>query len=339
MHDKLLSFFLTVLFFSSFVQAEQTTPALQAALEVCFPNISEKELLITELKGGLSHTFLYKIEAAGKAYVLRIHQSKELNDQDVLELSILLEAAKQNLSPRVVYVSPDHKAILMEFINSKTLMIEQANEAENVIKLAKTLKKMHQITGDHLMGEGLLSKAKRVHKKVLEDNIGSKKEIEHAYELIGKYSQMLSKYKYPTVRVHGDLNPRNIFLIADKVLFIDWAETTLEDPFYDLSYLSLKLAYNKDNEQLLLTHYLGREPLLIEWDRYTLHKKIHQAFWSLTNLYLSDAMLKKHSEQQIKANNSLEKWDFYQKAFADGLEELSAQYFYDLSRLNYQLAL
>ena len=72
--------------------------------------------------------------------------------------------------------------------------------------------------------------------------------------------------------------------------------------------------------------------------RYRIHKKIHQAFWSLTNLYLADAELKKNPKDAIDPNLPLKSWNHYQRAFSDSSEELSAQYFYELSRLNYQKA-
>ncbi len=77
-----------------------------------------------------------------------------------------------------------------------------------------------------------------------------------------------------------------------------------------------------------------------EQKRYHLHKKIHQAFWSLTNLYLTEAQLQKHPEQSIDKTikSPTKSWGDYQKVYADCNEELTAQYFYELSLLNFQLA-
>lgn len=343
MNNILLS--LIILIFSGFpawADVSVTIPSSDAAvyeiLAQSFPGVPKEKFIVKSLKGGLSGTALYKIEFQDKQYVLRLHRSEKLSPQDEREHFALIKAAKMGIAPRILYVAEDNKAILMEFIEGKTLSIEQANLPENCIKLANAIRQAHQISGHPHAGESLLSKAQRCYKKVLNDGLGSQDEIKGAFELVEKYSQELSLYKYEKVNVHGDLNPRNIFLTANGVLLIDWAESTLEDPFYDLTYFAQKLDYSPENEFLLLNTYLQRSPTLEEFNRYSLQKKIHQAFWSLTNLYLADAELKKNPRQQINPKASLKNWGFYQKEYADSLE-LPAQYFYELSRLNYQIAL
>lgn len=312
-------------------------PSVHETLTHCFPFYPQENISLKPLKGGLSLAKLYKIEIDERKYVLRILQSQEINDQDSLELFCLTEASKKGLSPQIIYISPDSRTVIMDFIEGKTLTIKQANLPENVFKIARTLYETHQITGHCSVGESLLSKSKRC-ALVLNDHLASKAQIKHACELIHSYSLALKDYDYPRVRVHGDMNPRNIFLTNDKVLLIDWAETTMEDPFYDLSYFSLKADYDEENERLLLTSYLGRPSNENEWKRYQLHKKIHHAFWSLTDLYLANEELKKHPDQQINKENVLNNWNAYQESFADSPDELPAQFFYDLSRLNYLLA-
>ncbi len=299
--------------------------------------LKTNEFQIKELKGGLSATLLYKVDTKTDSYVLRMHQSEILGDQDSLELYALIEGAKAGISPKVLYVSSDKRAVLMEYINQKTVSIEQATLDENIVKIANAIKVAHQMKGHKISGETLLSKAERTYKKVIRDQLAPEAEITEALHLIKDYSQALSLHEYPKVHNHGDLNPRNIF-ISDRVVFIDWAETTLTDPFSDLSYLSLNMDYTPSQEELLLITYLNRDPTPKEWERYELQKKIHHAFWSLTDLYLADAELKKHPEQILDKNHPLENWQTYRKNFANG-SELTAQYFYDRSRLNYQFAL
>ncbi len=312
---------------------------LTTTLSECFPKASLEDIKIVELKGGFSQTSLYRIEAEGNTYVLRILQSQQINAQDSVELFCLKEASKMGISPKIHYISPDGKIILMEFVQEKTLSMAQANSPENVVKLAKTFRIAHQMAGHPKIGESLLSKAQRCAQGILCCNIGPKHEIEHALELVKKYTLELQECRYEKVHVHGDLNPRNIFLTQDKVYLIDWADTTFEDPFFDLTYFSLMLCYNKSNEELLLKSYLEHVPTEEEWFRYNLHKKIHLAFWSLTDLYLTHVELKKNPDQKIIYNNPPQSWEFYQKTFSDYLEDIPAQYFYDLSRICYQRAL
>lgn len=309
-------------------------------LAQAFPDASKNEIELISLNGGFSNTALYKIKVQNNSFVLRIHRSGSLSDQDLREHAAIIEASNRNVAPRIVYISPDHRAVIMEFIEGKTLTVEEARLSDSILKIAYALQQAHQIAGCPGSGEDLLSKAKRCHIKVSLDGIGSQDKIDGAYELVKKYRQKLAAYEYSKVNVHGDLNPRNIFLASNGMLFIDWAETVLEDPFYDLSYVALKLDYSEANESILFETYLQRSPTSEEQKRYHLHKKIHQAFWSLTNLYLAEAQLQKHPEQSIdKTIKSPSKsWGDYQKVYADCNEELTAQYFYELSLLNFQLA-
>lgn len=327
--------YLIIVFLSLAIAADAT---IDNILVSALPNIERNQIEIKELKGGLSGTSLYKIQSPDKSYVLRLHLSDELNPQDSLELFSFLEASKKGISPTIYYVSPNQKAVLMEFINQPTICLESAKASENIIKIAYVLKETHQITGHPSLGESLLSKAQRCNKKVLSDGLAPKNELTHALEIIEKAKSELSCFKFIKVNVHGDLNPRNIFIVDEKILLIDWAETTFEDPFYDLAYLSLKLDYGKDEDNLLLSCYLNRETTDDEIKRFSLHKKILYAFWSLTNLYLADVELKKHPEQQVDKNVPLKTWGYYQKVCADCNEELTAQYFYELSRLCYRSA-
>jgi len=296
-------------------------------------NFPCSEIAVKPLSGGLSGVAMYKVEIDGKPYVLRLHRDATLQDQR--ERYALTEAAKRKISPEIAAIS--EKAILMEFIQDKTLSIDQAKEEQVLKKIAETAFIAHQMPSHEYEGESLLSKAERCTQVVLSYGIGSEEDIRGALALVKKYRSELDEYDYQTVNVHGDLNPRNIFFTKGKVLLIDWAESNREDPFYDLAYFSLKHDYNAEREKMLLAAYLKRAPNDEELARFDLQKKIHQAFWSLTNLYLAKAELNKHPDQKIDPCAPLECWSSYQKAYAESCS-LSAQYFYDLSRLNYQMA-
>lgn len=302
-----------------------------------FPEATAEEIVIQPLSGGLSGTSMYKIDVQGKPYVLRIHQSDQLSLQDQREHHALLEAAKRKIAPQIIAISSNHKAIIMEFIEDKTITIDQAKTPEIYQKIAEAMLQAHQIPSHVYSGETILSKAERCTRKVLQDGLGDEEAINGALALVNKYRNELSHFSFCETNVHGDLNPRNIFFTDGRVLFIDWAESNHEDPFYDLTYFSLKHDFNQEEELGLLKAYLKRLPTNSEVARFQLQKKIHQAFWSLTNLYLAQAELDKNPKQQIDKKAKLYDWGNYQKAYAES-GELSAQYFYDLSRLNFQLA-
>lgn len=307
-------------------------------LKECFPGKANEDISVTLLNGGLSGSFLYKIDVDQKSYVLRIQRPDLFDDQAEREFIAFTEASLKGIAPKISYVSPDHLSILMEFIPHRTLSIDEAHIPNNCIRIAKALRLAHSDTSHHLPGESIQSRANRCSQKMLEAQMGSPQMIHKAKQLVDQYAETLERLPLRKVGIHGDLNPRNIILTDDNVYFIDWAETNRDDPFYDLTYFALKLDYSPEEEFIFLSSYLERIPTESEMKRYALNKKLHQAFWCLTNLYLADYQLKKNPEQTIDKKSPLKSWRYYQTMYAEGNQELPAQYFYDLSQLNFQLA-
>ncbi len=308
-------------------------------LERVFPDEKKETFVLEPLLGGCSANSIYKVSVGDRYYVLRVMRSGGRSFQEELELFVFLEASKIGVAPKVIATGADCRLVLMEYIDQKTLSLEESHLPENIIKLAESLRLVHQIPGG-ASGESISSKADRCVVAVSKNNWISSSQTEDALSLVKKYELELSSYPYSPVRLHGDLNPRNIFLAEGKALFIDWSETSLGDPLYDLSYLALKLDYDPAQEILLLESYFDRSLTGQEMIRYHLHKKIHLAFWSLTHLYLAQSLCEKKPEANyVDVNSSLNTWGYYQKVFADNREELFSQYFCDFSRLSYQRAL
>lgn len=302
------------------------------AAAILFSVLSAEEIVIKELKGGLSGTAIYKMDIDQKSYVLRINQVE--SPQYNLELALNLEASKIGIAPLIAAVSSNQKLVLMEYIDHPTLTLQEAKN--NIPLLAHALCKAHTLPLD-IAGESLISKAGRCQTYLMGIDWIPKEEIEIAYRLIHQLNLDLASYESPIVCLHGDLNPRNIFMVDTRVLFIDFAEAGLGDPFSDLSYLSLKLDLNRDEESLLLERYLNRSTSNEERKRYRLHKALHLAFWSLTDLYLANVELQNNPEEGIDKTAPLKDWSKYQELFANG-ERLSAQYFYERSQLNLKKA-
>ncbi len=287
--------------------------------------IAADEIVIKELKGGLSGTSIYKLDMDKKSYVLRI--SSEVNP---LELNLSLAASEMGIAPAIASVSSDQKLVLMEFIDHPTLNIQEGKS--NIPLLANTLRKVHALPESNA-GESLISKASRCHAYLMDYDWTPKRDMEIAFKLIQELDITLDTFDYEAVCLHGDLNPRNIFITNERVLLIDWAESCIGDPFSDLTYLSLKLNFDPIEERKLLEHYLKRPPSKIELARFHLHKRLHLAFWSLTDLYLAI-----QQNEKIDHSVSLKDFNYYQEVFATG-SSLSSQYFYERSMLNLKMAL
>jgi thiamine kinase-like enzyme len=59
---------------------------------------------------------------------------------------------------------------------------------------------------------------------------------------------------------HNDVNPNNVLSTADTVYFIDWECAGVNDPFLDLATMVVTLRLKPFDAEMLLFHYLGRNP-------------------------------------------------------------------------------
>lgn len=290
-----------------------------------------------KLSGGLSGSCIYKVAAANKKYVLRI-QPAHMSERSKIEYESMVEAYGKSIGSLVCYYSPDYLVFLMEFVEGKSLTLEKAKLPSNLKQLAQVIRTVHEMSLPLNTGFDVFSNAERCCEAALKQGLAPKNEIDQSISLLRDFKQKLLKYSYKKVRVHGDLNPRNIFLTLKGPKLIDWAESNAEDPFYDLNYFSLFMDYSAEQELSLIKFYLQRKPTAKTLERYQIQKRVVLAFWSLTNLYLASAELKKCPEQTLNKEASLKEWLYYRKIYADCQTELNAQFFYEFSRLCFKRA-
>ncbi len=309
--------------------------SLNDVLSNYFPDVSRNEISITPLIGGHSNTCL-KICTPTQCYVLRI-KDKDASEKSLKrELFAMQEAANLGIAPQVFYVSPDNRAILMDFIEGDTATIAQMKLSENCARVADTLRKAHTIKKNPYFEEDSNETAANVYSAICE-NQKIRAQLDEALKLMWKYNEKLQKFNSCKVNIHGELNSRNIFITDKNVIFIDWEYTSWEDPFSDLSYLALRLDYDANQELLLLKSYLQHMPSADELERYYLTKKINFAQLCIFFHYFS--LKFNQDNKDLDDRVPLKNWSYYMSLFSDQPddEQSLAQFYYDLARccLNY----
>ena len=94
-----------------------------------------------------SSNFIYKINADGTDYILRIdgEQKDYLGLNRSLEVAAMKQAADIGLSPKILS-SDDERYIVMEYISGGYINGEKMLEWEYIIKMVDVMKKAHRIT-------------------------------------------------------------------------------------------------------------------------------------------------------------------------------------------------
>ena len=133
---------------------------------------------------------------------------------------------------------------LMELIDSRSLMqiITSGEECdEYIIRYARFIRELHEIRDEqrlsmfdrNLLGQEILSKA---------DRCDCVLPPEHR----GRARQIIEAIDEPECFVHGDIQPNNIMISRDEMLFIDFDSFTTGKAVYDLGTLYRTLMCNEN---------------------------------------------------------------------------------------------
>lgn len=305
-------------------------PQIQPFLDEYLINIPRSELIITSLKGGYSDALNYRIDWGTNRYVLKIQDSYYSDNRSNRELISVLEAAKKEIAPKILWVAKDCKAYAMEYVEGDLLTIDQAKKPTNIVLIAKGIRQIHSLPQNPIDKRKEIKNILKIYNEMKEE-YEFPPNFEKAINEITLAAKVLSDMNISFVMIHGDLNSRNIFLTKKGVQFIDWSETNWEDPYYDLTCFTLLHDYDENEEFLFLQNYLGHPPTDEDQIHFNLVKRINIVSFSLNLLLLSDRLGR---EEQIMLNkeNSLRSWNYYTTQFAENREELSSQFFYDWGR-------
>lgn len=317
----------------SFLYCEQNSvskvslPHAQAILEKYVQDSQNNLISIEQLSGGFSTASNFLVNISGKQYVLRIYK-KDRSFCDVQkEFYALIEAAKKGLSPAIYEVFWDDYAILMDYLPGNTITPQEAKKIHHSKMIAKALHKVHTIENPYTRTQSI-EKIEELYQKLHQQCIHQDL-LNEAICLIRQAQKEVVDRK--RVNLHGDLNPRNIFITDAGVRFIDWSDTSKEDPFFDVSYFSLFSDYTPEQEEFFLTEYLEQELTAEEWHQFFIIKRINLAKLCLQGLSVMTRMLQKDPRLTIDVSTPLKDWSYYVSSFAIH-KDLSAQFFYEFAK-------
>ena len=195
---------------------------------------------ITKVAAGLSGAGVYRVEANGATYALKVSDELEAADRWRRKLHIQQMAAYASLSPRIVHVDEGRRAVVSEFVIDQPFPAQFFNPATRDAALAQ-------------LGETL----RRVHDLPLHD-VGPGR---HPREFLGEITRRLDDgFVVPAfvsdaikwaltqeppppdradVVSHNDVNPSNMLFDGKNILLVDWEQSGRNDPYYDLAAISV----------------------------------------------------------------------------------------------------
>jgi aminoglycoside phosphotransferase (APT) family kinase protein len=231
-------------------------------LDACLPaHLRGAATTITRIAGGLSGAGVYRVEAGGEAFVLKIAAPDKVLAGWRSKLHILRAAADAGLAPRIVHVDEARRAVVSEFVAGGTFFTSYANPRtrdEAIGLLGRTLRRIHQLppppdADPAQPREFLAATWAALHPDLVVPDF-----VADAVQRV--LAEPEPAPERAPVLSHNDVHPANFIFESDRLLLLDWDTAGLNDPFYDLATVSLFLRMDPETCATLLAAYDG-EPV------------------------------------------------------------------------------
>lgn len=231
-------------------------------LEACLPAaLRERSPTLTKIAAGMSGAGVYRVDAGGDAYVLRLAGAAIDPAPWRRQLAIERLAADAGLAPRVVHVDEARRAVVSAFVVDRSfpaLLGNPATHSAAIDLLARTFRRLH----------ALPIPADATARDPRELLAGAWPELLAGYALPAFADDLVRRVldapapidERAPVLGHNDPNPTNMAYDGTDLLLLDWDSAGPMHPFYDLAVISMFLRMGDDACRRLLSTYAG-EPV------------------------------------------------------------------------------
>jgi len=232
-------------------------PKPAVSLEACLPaELRGPGTTITRIAAGFSNAGVHRVEADGRAYVLKVaSEDTPLVDWRRAQ-SILRAAADAGLAPRVVHVDESRRAVVSEFVADLSFPSryrDPGTHDQALALLGATLRQVHALP---ISADMAPSQPRR-----LLGTIWSSRPATLTLRgfVPGAVERALTEELPPAERElvlsHNDPNPTNLVFDGERILLLDWDAAAPNTPFYDLAVVSLFLRMDETTcRRLIAAH-------------------------------------------------------------------------------------
>ncbi|OJH33694.1 phosphotransferase [Cystobacter ferrugineus] len=290
-------------------------------IEDCLPaDLRGPTTTLTRIAAGLSGAAVYRVEAAGQSFVLKIAGETENHADWRGALPIQRLAADAGLAPRIVHVDEARRAVLTAFVTDrsfKTFYGDPRTHEAALTQLGRTVRRIHALPppADAPMRDprGLLAQVKH-------GLLGSFALPGFAGDVVRRVlAEDPLTHERVLVLGHNDLNPTNLIYDGEAILILDWATAGPMDAFYDLAVLSVFLRMNEGTSLRLLSAYEDEQ--LVELPKRFLYtRRLAAALAGAFQLYFARQMKHAGATGTETPDSTPSLGEFYQRMQAGELK-------------------
>ncbi len=212
-------------------------------LEACLPvALRGPTTTIAALAAGLSGAGVYRVDAGGRSYVLKIAGPLDAVDAWRARTAILRAAADAGVAPAVVHVDDERRAVLSELVVDRSFvgrLLQPSTRDAAIGELGATLRRVHALP---LPVGAVAGREPRAFLDEIWTGLRGFPVPAWTGEVVRR---VLDEPPPPADRApvlsHNDPNPSNLVHDGARLLLLDWDSAGANHPFNDLAAVAVFL--------------------------------------------------------------------------------------------------
>jgi thiamine kinase-like enzyme len=252
----------------------------------CWQQASLTPIRCEAMEGGITNRN-FRVEHGNELFFVRL--GEDIPEHGVYrfnELAASRAAFACGISPEVVHA--ESGAMVLRFIEGKTLEAENLRDHSTMQKVVSLLKKCHQEMPQHLPGTTLIFwvfQVVRGYANTLRK--GQSRMIPELYRFMEINKQLEKTVGAVEMKFgHNDLLCGNFIDDGRRLWLIDWDYAGFNSPLFDLANLASNNEYSENLEKQLLEMYFEKTVSADLWKRYFAMKcasLLREAMWSMAS--------------------------------------------------------
>jgi thiamine kinase-like enzyme len=252
----------------------------------CWQQASLTPIRCEAMEGGITNRN-FRVEHGNELFFVRL--GEDIPEHGVYrfnELAASRAAFACGISPEVVHA--ESGAMVLRFIEGKTLEAENLRDRSTMQKVVSLLKKCHQEMPQHLPGTTLIFWVFQVVRGYANTvRKGQSRMIPEIYRFMEINKQLEKTVGAVEMKFgHNDLLCGNFIDDGRRLWLIDWDYAGFNSPLFDLANLASNNEYSENLEKQLLEMYFEKTVSADLWKRYFAMKcasLLREAMWSMAS--------------------------------------------------------
>ena len=258
---------------------KEDLPKVEKLCEEILKSVPQK----IERMGGLTnHT--YHIQTQNGEYVVRIpgEGTEELIVREDEKVSTEL-ACRLGIDAKCLFFGKDGEKVTEYISGAVTMSAELMKKERHIEQVAEIFIKLHNCDEDTRVPFEVFDMAAGYEKIIRENDVILYNDYKAVKAEVMEVKQIIdNKCEIRKVPCHNDPLCENWVENAEgKMYLIDWEYAGMNDGFWDLADVSIEAGYTKQEDEILLRCYLGKNPIEIEWKHFLANKIYVDYLWTL----------------------------------------------------------